>query len=1253
MRIKDKKIITEALAGTAPAGKGAPEKIKNRIKIVIIDNPFKTSGRHTKTIDMPETQKKIRLDFITQNMDAGYIVILNGAIIPKKDFKHTFIKSNDSVIITRRIGGEAGQEVASLLTMVGALTASVLMPGFGNIVAGAILFVGGAIISMFDPPKTEDATRAENYSWDAPRPNLSAGAPIGVTYGTVQINAPQVLAASVTSDGANQFLNYLLSGGEGELDNIDNIKLDNNPITNFSDYIIETRLGTNDQDPVHITTLGEAQSAQALPYVLTTSYSTDITDNNQAHSLQYTFRAPGGLYAIKNADRGASDLQNWPAPGTKLQLRNRLSLEYKLTTDTIWTTHAETVTGNDETPIFKTFKYNGLTAGQYDIRAKIIATEVYASYIQYDINGTVVARPANWYNIGSALLVKYIGSNYLKTTNWETITTFFDILPIRPCLSLVAIKIKATAQISGGAPAVTWTQSRPTVQVYDPDDDTWTEKPANNPWWAAYDLIVNCRKIKNIKTGLYENIVYGAPPETIIYSEFKTCADYIQDTLGIYFNYYFNEPTTLAEALKIATTAGRGAIVIKGSQYGAVCDMPGDPVQVFNMANIKNGSFKETFLPIIDRANCIEINYTDRDKNWERTTVPVYRTDWDDGGIIQNPTRLDMPYTIDATQAWREGKYWLRRNEFIRRNIEFKADIDAIRCDIGDIILLQHDLPAWAAGGRIIADLGDNQIQTDKKLNFEPGTTYKILIRHSETDLLETYGATPAGSETETDIIQLDATPALAIIPGDDLYTLGIEDIEGKPFKITNITRTGDLERNITCQEYDARVYDETGTAPEIDYTTFRAIAEVIGLSGLIQTLTQRDGSVIYTLSAAWALEVSQGEQLLNFLYSYSIDGGDTFTTPTTTPLLSFTMTVPAATNFMIKVQTKNIFNQISTGVTTDLLYPQDITPPADPATIEAFPVSMHLGGGYNTEDGWHLAALPGGNNPPWFNDPNFAGFIFKYIIGPTANWDKGININNTPILNNNPGDSGWGYTILNTLILPIDFTITIMTKAVNTAGIYSANAATITVDTAPQNTELGRLEIEPAFTFGTCYGLATVDANELKANEILENPGFYNGFYYDITYPCTFSGYINLTYDIDGVFAVFYTRTPGTWTPYDGPLAVTLDEIIYIRITLEVTSLSQTRRGIIKTFDIIQWSPPRIDDTGWHNIVDTGETIAPTTPFNYLQDIQTQIENDGIHTATQLQITDKNNITGAHFHGYDPAGAARELRVKVIYAGY
>ncbi len=220
----------------------------------------------------------------------------------------------------------------------------------------------------------------------------------------------------------------------------------------------------------------------------------------------------------------------------------------------------------------------------------------------------------------------------------------------------------------------------------------WHDKDATNPAWICYDMLVND--------------VYGTgiSYENMIFEDFKAWAQFCDDE-GFIANMYFDSVSTLPKSMEYIQMVGRGFVVQKGSYFSCVYEGIADPVQMFSMGNIIQKTFKETFLNQQDRANCVEVTYFDKNLRYSRQTIELRTEEFNTGeAIIPVKASTTLYACNDRQLALRHAKFALNCNKYIERTIEFEADVDAIACQVSDIILFSHDIPQWGISSRIYAD---------------------------------------------------------------------------------------------------------------------------------------------------------------------------------------------------------------------------------------------------------------------------------------------------------------------------------------------------------------------------------------------------------------------------------------------------------------------------------------------------------------------------------------------------------------------
>jgi hypothetical protein len=490
-----------------------------------------------------------------------------------------------------------------------------------------------------------------------------------------------------------------------------------------------------------------------------------------AEDLEVQIDFPAGLYRVVANENGESIAGAWVD----------VDIEYKAASWGQWVTwkSGHRITGRG--PEYKSFVVGGLSvdpaAGRYSVRVRMVRKS------------------------GST-------ASYITMAKWTRLSAIIRQPMSHPNKALLGVKIKATEQLSGGIPTVTWKQTRNTVLVR--DGAAWVEKDAQNPAWIIYDLCVKARRLSSV-----EVVVFGENPSRMDLPMFKAWVEWngreINNRPAIKMNLMIDDAKNLWEWANEIAASGRGAVVLKGTRISCIWDQPADPVQLFTMGNIKAGSFSGEFLPLEYRANAVEISFNNEAKNFEREQITVYADGFDSG--MANPVAVQLTGITDFERAYREGVYRLNQNKYLLRTVSFAADVDAIACQVGDVILVQHDVPRWGQGGRILAVSG-NDLTLDHIVRMEEGISYQIMVRLQD-DTRVTLPVTSGAGESDTVTVS-DSDGINAY----DVFALGEAGKTSKPFRVQTMSRTGDLTVDLTCLEYIPELYTEPGAIPEMDYTT-------------------------------------------------------------------------------------------------------------------------------------------------------------------------------------------------------------------------------------------------------------------------------------------------------------------------------------------------------------------------------------------------------------------------------------------------
>lgn len=729
-----------------------------------------------------------------------------------------------------------------------------LSMGWRMVTAIAIGMIGGALVSRLNRPRVDtsnaDQSQSQTYGWGGTSTLTGQGHPLAITYGTMK-SGGVLLSRHIISDGARQYLHLLYCAGEGELQDIRNIRINENPADNYKDVQIDIRLGTNDQ--TIIPNFADNYADQPLNYELSGGWATHEVQGNLCTGIELTVALPNGLYYSN--DEGGMDATSVTLAAechivgsaeawTALPLCDSTGTDAFLTRkDGAWvrSLNGASLGGNysgrineaTNRAIYRVYRFEGLPPGRYEVRVRCVHKD------------------------GNTI-------RYVNRVYWTQLTQIVYDDFVHPGKALIGIRALATEQLSGNDPAVTWVQERSKLYVWNPYRKAYEEKRADNPAWACYDILHQCRRI----SGRY--IVRGEPADRLSYDMFKAWAEQC-DSKGYTFNYIYDSAMQVWEALRYPETVGRGKVIMQGTRFTCVYDYPAQPSQLFTVGNIKQDSFKEEFQGTQGRANVIEISFMNKDKNFERDVLPVFSDDYDASEALSTPTQIELMGCTDLKQAYAHGKHALRANKYELRTCTFDAYVDAIACTIGDVILLQHDVTEWGSGGRVVSVDGA-AVTLDRTVTMAEGKQYRLMVRDSKTDTLHTYEVQSVSGAVVT-------LAQAAEIAADDLYTFGEATKEAKPFRVLSITKgMTEQTRKITCMEYYPELYaDDNTDVPIIDYTTQSDKLTVNNLLVVVDIKTLPDGTTLYDLAVSWRLPRSAVAKQIKV--EYRRDGETEYTT--------------------------------------------------------------------------------------------------------------------------------------------------------------------------------------------------------------------------------------------------------------------------------------------------------------------------------------------------------------------------------------
>lgn len=865
------------------------------VNVIIVNNPFKPEQWDTKYL--PFKKGKSISYYFSAPGEWAYSV--NG----HEAAPDTVVNDEDYIVVMPRVEGKFFGVLLSIgmAVFTGGIASGAI---FGiqsliwrSVIAMAVGMIGNAIVSKLTAPKVDrsNSEQSNTYGWGGTETVTGQGYPLAVTYGRMK-SAGLLLSRHVISDGEKQYLNLLYCAGEGELSKIEDIRINANPISNYKDVQVDIRKGTNDQTV--IPNFNDNFADQSLNYELTESWNTQQVQGDACDAIELTVGFPNGLYYSNDsggADRTSVTLkaeirkvgdESWQAlplanqKGMAGHIKRRdawnfIKSDNSVTNTSDYAGRIEEATNN---AFYRVFRFDNLEKARYEIRMRCSVKD------------------------GKSL-------RHVNKVYWVQLTQIIYDDFVHPGKALIGIKALATSQLSGSDPKVTWIQERSDVYVFNPYINKYEVQPADNPAWAAYDLIHICRKIGG------EYIVFGQPHMRLDYNAFKAWADKCK-TNGFTFNYIYDTAMRLWDALKYPEAVGRGKVIPVGTRFTCVSDYQSTPVQLFTVANIKHGSFSEEFQGVEARANSVEISFLNKDKDYERDVIPVYGDTYDESDTLTNPAQVELMGCTSLEQAYKHGKHFLRCNKYEIRTVTIEAFTDAIACTVGDIILIQHDIPEWGEGGRVVAVSGQT-ITLDKEVSVQPGKNYQLLIRSNSTDIVSTFNVVNVSG---LNVIVKEAIP----VQPDAVYAFGEVSKSAKPFRVLAITKTlSEMTRKIQCMEYYPELYvSDDGTVPSIDYTNHGA--SDIQSVGLVSDVYGANGIMYSRIGVTWQLP--RDGKVSNVVVNYRNVKSDTWTYIGNYPASTNTTTISdvlLGATYEVRVQAINELGQLTTGVTKSIAIPK------------------------------------------------------------------------------------------------------------------------------------------------------------------------------------------------------------------------------------------------------------------------------------------------------------------------------------------
>lgn len=416
--------------------------------------------------------------------------------------------------------------------------------------------------------------------------------------------------------------------------------------------------------------------------------------------------------------------------------------------------------------------------------------------------------------------------------------------------AFISVRIKASGQLSGAIDRLNCIATSK-VQKTDGTSFSGTYTTTRNP------------------AHLFAHVLRGAanarpvPDNKIDQVQIKAWADYC-DTVAA------NDPgqgqfladavvdsgTSLAEILDLLASTGRARRIRTGGKIGVVIDQAQTtPIQMFTNRNSHNLKIIKIFT---EENHAFRASFIDPSIGYKANEIIVYQDGFNNGNATRFD-KIDFPTVTRKEQVHRQARYMMAQNTLRPEIFEVFTDIENIVCTVGDLVLMQHDVPRFGIiGARITALSTDGggdvtAISIDDTATMEAAKNYSVRIRRADgTFLLSPINTVVGDQTTLTMTTPIAAVNAPAV---GDLIVFGETDTETVELIITNIEPGSDFTAKVVMQAYNDAIFTaDTETIGEFDTSaTFVEDVEPPAITPIIaQNTVVENCEARYTFGVSW-----------------------------------------------------------------------------------------------------------------------------------------------------------------------------------------------------------------------------------------------------------------------------------------------------------------------------------------------------------------------------------------------------------------
>ena len=657
-----------------------------------------------------------------------------------------------------------------------------------SVVITAAFYMGVAYLGgkLFGPDMPEadvgPTANAQSRSWN-PRSTQQEGIARPRAWGK-NLHHGNIVAKWTDVDGnAREILYMIVEHGDGptkgvvEVDGVKQVFLNDQPATNFGSVTIQERLGTLNQ------TCMTGFEKLKLGYPQNTMLEKDepiivTTPNDYFDDIEYTLLWPNGLRKYHKS--GGMD---YSACTVKVRIREHPAGG--------WTeifNAATTVRQNE--PLFILHKVNTLSPG-YVVRGK-----------QYDLEFTNLTGPSE---------------RHVNDVSIRSIREVVDIAFTRPGKALVGITAIATTALSGSIDVKVIREDK-LIRVY--NGTTWSIVYSRNRAWVVWNILTQPVISGDGNGGgpftveSYEGFDPSYLDLEFFYNWAEFCSTQIPDGYGgtedrVACDTILDFHTSVWEFANEIANIGRARLYWSDTLTGWIDTTVAAVSGLVTMDNIMARTWKNAWSEKDELAGKVEVFFNDSRQGYERTHAALPN---ESAGRYTRIISIEGVGIITRGTAIHMANHALKRNQLIRNVNGFRQYKDGFRYKPGNTINIQHKVPNWGEGYRVVKSTAANKVTLDRVCTAEVDDLLFIQVYNTVSKQVEvdSYTVFAVSGKVVTIVGTWDVTPVknYMVATGAD------GDIQTR--RIVKMDLRSDNYFDIEVETYDTTLFTADDLVPDL-----------------------------------------------------------------------------------------------------------------------------------------------------------------------------------------------------------------------------------------------------------------------------------------------------------------------------------------------------------------------------------------------------------------------------------------------------